>query len=247
MVKTKANGYRKETAENLLLDAGAIYANLAFDQDGFLELDEDGLPSGEPLGATNGGNEFTVEVEWYQPEMDGVRTSVKGLDFQSAHNAQLVTNLKEYTIDNLKRAIATADVDKENPQYDVIKPRTYVEDTDYIENIAYIGRLSGKTKPVIILLENAISIEGISASYEDEGDNTLPITFRASANAEDAGDHPGYKIMYPSTNGAQTTTLSVETNDFSNHTVAELRTKAKDAGIEGYPSMNKADLIEKLK
>lgn len=201
MVKTKANGYRAETAEHLLLDAGAVYANLAFDAEGFLELDADGFPSGEPLGATSGGNEFTVEVEWYQPEIDGVRTSVKGLDFQSEHNAQLVTNLKEYTVENLKRAIATADVDESNAQYDVIKPRTYVKDTDYIENIAYIGRISGKSKPVVILLENALSIEGLSASYEDEGDNTLPITFRASANAEDAGERPGYSIIYPRANG----------------------------------------------
>src|SRR5690625_2307640 len=114
MTGVKKSGYRKETAENLLLDAGAMYANLEFDSDGFLQLNEEGLPTGEALGATSGGNEFTVEVEWYQPEIDGVRTSVKGLDQITQHDAQLVTNLKEFTVKNLKRAIAAADVDESN-------------------------------------------------------------------------------------------------------------------------------------
>src|SRR5690625_382123 len=171
----KQSGYRKETVENLLLDAGAMYANLEFDEDGFLQLNDEGFPTGEALGATSGGNEFTVEQEWYQPEIDGVITAVKGLDFITEHNAQLVTNLKEFTIDNIKRALATADVDTSNEHYDVVKPRNIVKDEDYIKNIAYVGRLSGNKKPIIILLENALSIEGLSSSFEDEGDNTLPV------------------------------------------------------------------------
>lgn len=200
----KNKGYRKETAENILLGAGAMYANLEFDEDGFLELNEEGLPKGEALGATSGGNEFTVEQEWYQPEIDGVVTSVKGLDIITMHNAQLVTNLKEFTVENIKRAIAVADVDETNKHYDVITPRSTVKDSDYIDNIAYVGRKSKGNKPIIILLENALSIEGLSSSFEDEGDNTLPITFRASAEAEDAGEKPGYRIYYPKDNGAGT-------------------------------------------
>ena len=89
-------GITKQTAERLLLDAGAIYKNLVY---------ENGEFTGEALGATSGGNEFTVEIEQRQPEIDGLKSRVRGMSFVETHEASLVVNLKELTAQNIKLAI----------------------------------------------------------------------------------------------------------------------------------------------
>src|SRR5690606_15961992 len=122
----------------------------------------DGEFTGELLGATSGGNEFVVEVEQRAPEIDGVKSRIKGLKFVNAHEAHLVTNVKEITAENIKLAIGPADIDTQDTNYDVISGRTHIKDEDYLENIAYVGRLSGNQKPVVIILKNALSAEGFS-------------------------------------------------------------------------------------
>src|SRR5699024_3062110 len=152
-------GVTKQTAERMLLDAGAIYKNL--------EKDEDGNWTGEALGATSGGNTFTVEVEQRQPEIDGVKSRIKGLSFVDTHEASLEVNLKELTAENIRRAIGPADLDESDADYDKVTGRTEIRDDDYLENIAYVGNLSGRNKPVVIILKNALSAEGFEMASED--------------------------------------------------------------------------------
>lgn len=187
MVKTV--GLRKETAEHLLMDAGAIYKNLQY---------ENGSFDGEILGATSGGNEFEVEVEKRTPEIDGMRTRVKGMEFIETHNAQLVVNLKEVTAQNIKLAIGAADVDESDADFDVITGRTEIKASDYVDNIAFVGRLSGSNKPVVIVIDNALSAEGFTLSAEENNEAIIPITFHAHADADEIESGvPGYKIYRP--------------------------------------------------
>lgn len=182
-------GVTKQTAERMLLDAGAIYKNLKY---------ENGEWTGEALGATSGGNEFQVEIEQRQPEIDGIKSRIKGLSFVNAHEAQLTVNLKELTAQNIKTAIGPADIDDTDPNFDIITGRAHIEDADYLENIAYVGRLSGSQKPVIIILKNALSAEGFTMSSEDNNEAVVPITFYAYADFEDAqAGKTAYEIYWP--------------------------------------------------
>lgn len=184
-------GLTKKTAERLLLDAGAIYKNLTYD-------DLTGEFTGEALGATSGGNEFVVEIEQRQPEIDGLKSRVKGMSFVDTHEAHLVVNLKELTAQNIKLAIGPADIDNSDTNFDIITGRTTIKDEDYIENIAYIGRLSGSQKPVVIILKNALSAEGFTMSSEDNNEAVIPITFNAYADFEDAmAGKTAYEIYWP--------------------------------------------------
>ncbi|WP_373894463.1 hypothetical protein [Virgibacillus sp. CBA3643] len=187
----KTSGVTKETAERLVLDAGAIYKNL--------ELDETtGEFTGEVLGATSGGNEFVVEIEQRNPEIDGVKSRIKGLKFVNSHEAHLVTNLKEITASNIKAAIGPADIDDTGDNFDVVSGRQTIKDTDYIDNISYVGRLSGSNKPVVIMLDNALSAEGFTMTSEDDNEAIIPITFHSHLNLEDIGeDKTPYRIFYP--------------------------------------------------
>lgn len=184
-------GVTQQTPERMLLDAGAIYKNLIFD-------DLTGTFTGDALGATSGGNEFVVEIEQRQPEIDGVKSRIKGLSFVNSHEAHLVVNLKELTAENIKNAIGPADIDETDTNFDIITGRTTIKDEDYLENIAYVGRVSGSQKPVVIILKNALSAEGFTLSSEDNNEAVIPITFNAYADFEDAqAGKSAYQIYWP--------------------------------------------------
>lgn len=182
-------GLTRETAERMILDAGAIYKNLQY---------ENGEFTGEALGATSGGNEFVVEIEQRSPEIDGLKTRMKGLKFVDSHEANLTVNLKEITAQNIKHAIGPADIDESDENFEIITGRTSIKKEDYIENIAYVGRLSGSQKPVVIILKNALSAEGFTMTSEDSNEAVIPIVFHAHADYEDIeAGRTSYKIYYP--------------------------------------------------
>lgn len=191
--KASPVGVTKQTPSRLLLDAGAIYKNLKYD-----ETKKEW--SGIALGATSGGNEFTSEIETREPEIDGIKSPIKGLVFVNSHIAQLLVNLKELTAQNIKDAIAAADIDEDNTieGYDKIVPRANIQLNDYLDNIAYVGRLSNNKNPVIIILKNALSVEGMELSTEDDNEATVPITFKAHNDFDDAMEEKApYEIYWP--------------------------------------------------
>src|SRR5699024_7338461 len=183
----------KQTAVRMLLDAGAIYKNW--------EKDEEGNWTGEALGATSSGNTFTVEVEQRQPEIDGVKTRIKGVSFVDTHEASIEININELTDENIRRDIRPADRDKSDASYDKVTGRTEIQDDDYLENIAYVGNLSGRDKPVVIILKNALSAEGFEMASEDNNEAVIPITFNAYADFDDAqAGKTAYEIYFPKEN-----------------------------------------------
>jgi hypothetical protein len=187
----KTVGVSQNTPDRMLLDAGAIYKNLTYD-------DLTGDFTGTALGATSGGNEFVVEIEQRAPEIDGAKSRIKGLKFVNSHEAHLVVNLKELTAENIRNAIGPADVDTSDTNYDVVTGRQSIELTDYLDNIAYVGRLSGNQKPVVIILDNALSAEGFTMTSEDDNEAVVPITFHSHLDLEEIGtDKVPYKIYWP--------------------------------------------------
>jgi hypothetical protein len=189
--QVKTVGYNASVPDHLLLDAGAIYKNLVFDSLA-------GTFSGEPLGATQGGNEFSFAQEMRQIQADGAKGRTKGLVVIDSEEALLTVNLLEQTAANIKLAIAGASIDTSDVNYDLVKPSSKIADTDYLSNIAYVGRVSGSSKPVVIILENALSIEGLNLKPEDKKEAVLPIKFAAHADADDvqAGVTP-VQIYFP--------------------------------------------------
>jgi hypothetical protein len=83
-----------------------------------------------------------------------------------------------------------------NSGFDTITGKTEIALSDYIDNIAIVGRLSGSLQPVIIILKNALSSDGIKFSNKDAVDNILPVTFTASIDPSNPTVSP-YEIRYP--------------------------------------------------
>ena len=179
---TNTIGFTSGTANNLLIDAGAVYKNY-------------GLATEALIGATSGGNEFDIKVKTRDIKVDGMKGAVKGLTRIISTDVTLKVNMLEVTTDILKMALIGS-VDSTGVDYDVITGKTEIALTDYIDNIAIVGKLSGSLKPVVIILKNALSSDGIKFSSKDSEDNILPITFIASIDPNSPLDSP-YEIRYP--------------------------------------------------
>ena len=175
-------GYTEQTPNNLMIDAGAIYKDY-------------GLVGEALLGATSGGNEFQVVIKTRDVKVDGLKGTVKGLTRIISTDVTLKVNMLEVTAETLKIALM-GEVDLTGLDYDVITGKTEIALTDYIDNIALVGRLSGSAKPVVIMLKNALSSDGIKFSNKDAVDNILPITFTASIDPATPTVSP-YEIRFP--------------------------------------------------
>lgn len=176
-------GFTPNTPDNLIVDAGALYVNY-------------GLPTERLLGATSGGNTFTVKANPRQVKVDGIKGNAKGLEFVTDTLVTLLTNLLEISSDSLG-TLLRGDVDKDSDSnYDIVTGRTTISDSDYLKNIALVGKISGSNKPCIIILYNALSTDGLKWVTKDDTDNVIQCTFTAYIDPNTPDVLP-FKIKYP--------------------------------------------------
>lgn len=188
MSDLKTTGFNTDTAKNLLLDAGAVYKD--FDTT---------LMTGTLLGATQGGNSFAFTPNFRNIEIDGVKSEdVKGLSVIDSWSVSLTTNLLEITKDTLQMALAGSTSTEHDVDYDSIKAKNSIELTDYIDNVAFVGRLSGSANPIIVIVKNALNKEGLSVELADSSEGKLPITFIGHVDTDDL-DNPPFEILFPKT------------------------------------------------
>jgi hypothetical protein len=187
----QTTGYTANSSKRYLMDAGAVYLNLQYD-------DVSGEFTGELLGATSGGNEFSLVQERREIEVDGLKGRGMGNSVITSENPQLTVNLKELTARNLSYAIAGSTLDTSDANYDIITSNGKIELEDYLENVAFVGRITGSQNPVVIIVENVISMEGLTLNTQDDNEAVVPILFGGhySQDNVELGTAP-YKIYFP--------------------------------------------------
>jgi hypothetical protein len=201
------SGYNKNTPDKLLLDAGVIFKNYNVGTDTY----KTAKAAGKCLGATQKGSEFAAVPAFRRMEIDGVHTRTKGDTLVDGWDVSLKTTLVEMTSDNLKRALAVADVkDSEVEGYEEITGRDTIQDADFEENITFIGNILGEDKPIIIQVFNAFHEGGLTITAEDKNNATVECQFYGYLNPEiyddvDEGITPPFKIYRPKTAAAAST------------------------------------------
>ena len=187
------SGYTTETAKSLLLDAGAFFKNFYVGTDTF----ESAVAAGKLLGATQGGGSFTATPEIRQIEIDGIKGVAKGMQAIDQWAVTLSANVKEVKKSTLQTALAASKVDStSNNTYDIISANNEIVLTDYIDNITWVGRLSGTVEPVIIQVYNALNTTGLTVNAVDKSEAVLNLTFTGHYVDTDL-DTPPFKIFYP--------------------------------------------------
>lgn len=187
------SGFNDKTAKNLLLDAGAVYKNYDIKTD----TPESAKTAGKLIGATRGGSKFIAKPSVRNIPIDGVKGDAKGLSVIDSWSVELSTNFLEVTKETIKQALISADFDEDSKEgYVKISARNYILETDYIDNITYVGKISGENDPVVIQVLNALSVDGLAMDMKDKDEAIIPTTFKGHYTQE-ALDSPPYVIYYP--------------------------------------------------
>lgn len=194
---TTYTGFNEDTAENLLLDAGAFFVNYEFGTDTY----ESARTDGKLLGATRGGGEFKAAMTVRQIEVDGVKGRAKGLERNDAWDVYIKATVLEVNESAIKHGLGSATVSTSTvaTNYDIIEGNNDIALTDYIDNITWVGRISGSDEPVIIQVYNALNTDGLTLSVSDKNEATIGMTFYGHYDTSEL-DNPPFKIFYP--NGA---------------------------------------------
>ena len=187
-------GFNEDTAENLLLDAGAFFVNFEVGTDTY----ESARTAGKLLGATRGGGEFKAAMAVRQIEVDGVKGRAKGLERNDAWDVYIKATVLEVNEKALKLGLGSATVSTStvSTNYDLVEGNNDIALTDYVDNITWVGRISGNEDPVIIQVYNALNTDGLTLSVTDKNEATIEMTFYGHYDTT-ALDNPPFTIFYP--------------------------------------------------
>lgn len=187
------SAFTKNTAKNMQLDAGLLVKGLT----DILNFNGD-IADEKKLGATSGGASFsaTPEMRNIFEGIDGAKGNYKDGNVIDNWEITLTATVKEMTANNLKLAMATADIATGNEKFDVLTPRMEVKSTDYIDNICWLGTMNGSSEPMIIELKNVLNTNGISFTAEDKGSGSVELELKAHFDLSKPNEVP-FKIYFP--------------------------------------------------
>ena len=188
------------TFKKLLLNAGAFIMN--FDPSSYTTANalKEAVTTAladptKRLGATRGGGTFTVTREMRQVEADGIRYRFVGDTFVDSSDAYLSTTLIETGSPNvIKSAINSADIIASGKK-SVIKMRTRIIDSDYVQNLCWVGDVADGGF-VVIWLKNAFNTSDLTITFTDKGEATLPVEFHAFQGNVDDYDYSPYELIF---------------------------------------------------
>ena len=190
---------RTETFQNLQLNAGAFL--IGFDYSSYENAttlrtaltaalqDETKL-----LGATRGGGTFVVTSEIREPDVDGKRYRFKGGAFVDRVDAQLTGTLVEVMPERFAQILATGEKETSG-QKTTIRMHTAIQDTDYIDSLVWVGDMSDGGL-VLIALKNALNNNGMTLTFTDKGEGTIPFEFHAYQSAVEDYDYAPFEVIF---------------------------------------------------
>ena len=186
-------GFTANTAKKLLLDAGAFVKDYDPSTDTW-----DTIKDTKVIGATQGGGSFSAVPTVRRIEIDGVKGAAKGLEALDEWVVTITANVKEVSADAIALALASStSAPADQPEgYTKITANNAIDLDDYLENIAWIGRLSGSDKPVIIVVKNALNTNGLSLTMADKAEGVIALTFTGHYDPTEL-DSPPFEIYYP--------------------------------------------------
>lgn len=193
MGKEGKTGVSPDTPKNVFFGAGTIHKGLKYTSGIGWNF------STTCVGATNGGSTLTITPEFYDVPVDGANVPIKGLKKKVGEICTLEVNFAELTEDLIKTStVASSTTASDDDAMNLIESKPDLEDSDYWENIAFVGKLlDGRN--VIAILENALCTSGLPISGTNREGATIAATFACHADIDDNTDLDTlpWKIYYP--------------------------------------------------
>lgn len=190
---------RTETFQKLQLNAGIFL--MGFDPSSYTDADAlrtalaTEIASGTKLlGATRGGGTFVATSEIREPDVDGKRYRFVGGAFVDSVDAQLTGTLVEIRPEVYAKVLATGEVST-NGLKKTIKMHTAIQNGDYIQNLVWVGDMSDGGL-VVIVLKNALNNNGMTLTFTDKGEGTIPFEFHAYQNSVEDYDYAPFEVIF---------------------------------------------------
>lgn len=178
-MKEGKNGVTANTPKNILFGAGTIHKGLKYTPG------ESGAKgtwnfTESIIGATSGGSKLSIVPEVTKVEVDGANVAIKGLSVKTGETATMEINLIELGKDILKVVTMGKDGTSADTAFDLIESKADIEEGDYFENIAFVGRnLEGKN--IIVILDNALCTSGMELEGKQKEAGIGAYTFECYA------------------------------------------------------------------
>jgi hypothetical protein len=188
MSVTGKHGITAETPKNILLGAGTYHKGLKF---------SDGKWEGTCIGATSGGGKVTIEGEYLDIELDGALVLVKGLTVKQGGKASMEASLAELSGDNIKMATNFAKGESDAEGYDMFVDKANIDEGDYVENFAFVGKTANGAKDIIIIFEYALCKSAFELEGKAKEASVLKLVMDAYAENDGELDTLPVKIYYP--------------------------------------------------
>jgi len=179
------SGVSTNTVKRMIIDAGAVYADY-------------GETGERILGATREGASFVIEQDVREIPIDGVRGALKGGRRIIAEHARIVANLLEMTAENFSLALVGSTVDSTtDPALSVItRNNDFPDETQYLTNVALVGRRRDTGQDVIFIIKNVISEGNFEIETTDDDESSLEVTFASHFDPGDLDTSP-WEIRIP--------------------------------------------------
>jgi hypothetical protein len=189
MSKEGKNGVSANTPKNILFGAGTIHKGLKYEGSAWNFTET-------IVGATNGGSKLSIVPEIYKVPVDGANVAAKGLTVKNGETATLEVNFAELSADIIKAATIGATGTSDAATHDLIQSKASIEEGDYWENIAFVGKtLAGEN--IIAILPNAICTSGFEQVGKNKEGAVGKYTFKCHAELTSDLDTLPWKIYYP--------------------------------------------------
>lgn len=185
------NGVSTKTPEQIPLGAGTIHKNLKYTEGSGWNT------AGTCVGATSGGNKWSVVPKLYYPPIDGVSVKLKEVATQIGEEAKMEINMIEVTEDLILASTLGQTATSEDTTMSAIESAGVVNDDHFWENIAFVGKTL-KGKNIIIIMENPLCSSGMENEGKNEESGVNKYTFECHASIEDVNlNKLPWKIYYP--------------------------------------------------
>ena len=189
MSKIGKHGVTTTTPENILLGAGTYMKNLKY---------TDGAWTGEILGATNGGGKVEIAGEYLDLAVDGMLRMTKGFTVKMGGKATMEANMAELTGENIKIATNFALGDSDADGYDMFVDKAEIEEGDYIDGFAFVGKTANGKKDIIVIFESALCKSAFTLEPKNKEQSVLKLVMECYGENEGDLDTLPVKIYYPS-------------------------------------------------
>jgi hypothetical protein len=159
------HGITPETWNRVAQDSGAVYQNY-------------GLPSVRLLGATSGGNTFTIEQEFREMTVDGRPGPVKGSQRLISSTAKLSVNLVEMTDENIELFLPASTQETVGNTTKFTRD-CQISDGDYSDNITLVLKKGGTEELIALKVQNALHLGNFELGAAEDAEAVFPLEVTA--------------------------------------------------------------------